>query len=596
MLADIAIENLGVIPAASAEFSSGLTVLTGETGAGKTMVVTGLRLLSGGRADASRVRTGSPQAVVEGRFITENVPCDIVERATGIVSNAGGTADENGEFLAVRSVNANGRSKAHLGGRAVPAATLSDFSDELLTIHGQNDQLRLLSPERQLDALDRFIPALGGLRKTYAEKYLSWKELSRDLKQRISSRRELAQEVDRLQFAINEIDEVSPEPGEDAELVAQIRRLQDVDTLREQAATALAAIDGAGSLSDTMGGASGFDEGQEAASDQLGQAESALSGSEDPKLKEIAELLSEITSQLGEVSAELGGFLTDLPADPHALDSMLTRQQQLKLLTRKYAGDIDGVIEWRRKAQIRLESIDISSEAIDKLKEKVKKSEATMMRAAKKLSTERIKAAKKLGATVTEEIQGLAMQKARFVVEISATDPGPSGIDAVEFQLAATALSQARPLASSASGGELSRVMLALEVILAAGTTGTTLVFDEVDAGVGGRAAVEIGRRLARLANDNQVIVVTHLPQVAAYADTHLHVAKDVGEGAVTSGVETLSHQRRVEELSRMLAGLDDTDTGRAHATELLERAQRECEDIRMESTPSPTSSLTVSA
>ncbi|NLZ56866.1 MAG: DNA repair protein RecN, partial [Corynebacterium sp.] len=421
-------------------------------------------------------------------------------------------------------------------------------------------------------------------RKSYAEKYATWKELSRDLKQRITSRRELAQEVDRLQFAINEIDEVNPEPGEDTELVAQIRRLQDVDTLREQAATALAAIDGAGSLSDSMGGASGFGDEQEAASDQLGQAESALSGSEDPKLKEIAELLSEITSQLGEVSAELGGFLTDLPADPHALDSMLTRQQQLKLLTRKYAGDIDGVIEWRRKAQIRLASIDISSEDVDKLKEKVKKSEATMMRAAKKLSTERIKAAKKLGTTVTEEIQGLAMQKARFVVDIRVTAPGPFGIDAVEFQLAANALAQARPLASSASGGELSRVMLALEVILAAGTTGTTLVFDEVDAGVGGRAAVEIGRRLARLANDNQVIVVTHLPQVAAYADTHLHVAKDVGEGAATSGVETLSHKRRVEELSRMLAGLDDTDTGRAHATELLERAQRECEDIRMDS------------
>lgn len=582
MLADIAIENLGVIPAASAEFSAGLTVLTGETGAGKTMVVTGLRLLSGGRADASRVRTGSPQAVVEGRFVTESVPLDIVERATGIVSNAGGAADENGEFLAVRSVSASGRSKAHLGGRAVPAATLAEFSDELLTIHGQNDQLRLLSPERQLDALDRFLPTLPTLRKAYAEKYATWKELSRDLKQRINSRRELAQEVDRLQFAINEIDEVTPEPGEDIVLLDQIRRLQDVDTLREQAITALAAIDGAGAISDAMGGASGFDDEQEAASDQLGQAESALGGSEDPKLKEISGMLSEITSLLGEVSAELGGFLSDLPADPHALDQMLTRQQQLKLLTRKYAGDINGVLEWRRKAQIRLDSIDISSEAINQLKEKVKKAEAAMIRSAKKLSTERGKAAKQLSTTVTEELQGLAMQKARFIAEITTTEPCPTGIDAVEFQLAANTLAQPRPLASSASGGELSRVMLALEVILAAGTTGTTLVFDEVDAGVGGRAAVEIGRRLARLANDNQVIVVTHLPQVAAYAETHLHVAKDVGEGAVTSGVETLSHERRIEELSRMLAGLDDTETGRAHATELLERAQRECEDIRM--------------
>ena len=321
------------------------------------MVVTGLRLLSGGRADASRVRTGSPQAVVEGRFVTQGVPCDIVERATGIVSNAGGAADENGEFLAVRSVGANGRSKAHLGGRSVPAATLSEFSDELLTIHGQNDQLRLLSPERQLDALDRFDPELAQLRKNYNAKYLTWKSLDKDLQKRLSSRRELAQEVDRLQFAINEIEEVSPQPGEDAELVEQIRRLQDVDTLREQAATALAAIDGVGSLSDAMGGSGGFDESQESASDQLGQAESALAGSDDSKLKDIAVQLAEITSQLSQVSMELGGFLSDLPADPQALDDMLTRQQQLKLLTRKYAADIDGVIEWQRKAQIRLDSM-----------------------------------------------------------------------------------------------------------------------------------------------------------------------------------------------------------------------------------------------
>lgn len=583
MLVDIAIENLGVIPAASAEFSSGLTVLTGETGAGKTMVVTGLRLLSGGRADASRVRTGSPQAVVEGRFVTQGVPCDIVERATGIVSNAGGAADENGEFLAVRSVGANGRSKAHLGGRSVPAATLSEFSDELLTIHGQNDQLRLLSPERQLDALDRFDPELAQLRKNYNAKYLTWKSLDKDLQKRLSSRRELAQEVDRLQFAINEIEEVSPQPGEDAELVEQIRRLQDVDTLREQAATALAAIDGVGSLSDAMGGSGGFDESQESASDQLGQAESALAGSDDSKLKDIAVQLAEITSQLSQVSMELGGFLSDLPADPQALDDMLTRQQQLKLLTRKYAADIDGVIEWQRKAQIRLDSIDISSEALDKLKENAKKAQASMMRAAKKLSAVRAKAATKLGTTVTEELQGLAMQKARFEVALTSIEACASGIDQVEFQLAANAFAQPRPLASSASGGELSRVMLALEVILAAGTTGTTLVFDEVDAGVGGRAAVEIGRRLARLATKNQVIVVTHLPQVAAYADTHLHVAKNVGEASVTSGVESLTFDRRVEELSRMLAGLDDTATGRAHATELLERAQREKEDINEE-------------
>ncbi|AGF72385.1 DNA repair protein RecN [Corynebacterium halotolerans] len=568
MLADIAIENLGVIPSATAELSDGLTVLTGETGAGKTMVVTGLRLLTGGRADASRVRTGAGQAVVEGRFVTDRLPGDAARRTADTVESAGGTADENGEFIASRTVNATGRSRAHLGGRSVPAATLAEFSRELLTIHGQNDQLRLLAPDQQLAALDRFDPAIAPLLEAYRTTWRQWRTLARDLKERTESRRELAQEVDRLQFALNEIDEASPEPGEDLELVNQIRRLQDVDTLREQASTALGAIDGP----EAFGGYSD----EEPASTLLGRAESALTGSEDPKLREAGEKLSEITTLLSEISVDLGAYLSDLPADPNLLEEYLQRQQQLKQLTRKYAPDIDGVLAWREKAQARLSRIDISSEALDELKKQVAAAEQTMTAAAKKLTTARTKAAKKLGKQVTTELRGLAMPKARIEVEVRAIAPGRDGADEVELLLAANSSAEARPLASSASGGELSRVMLALEVILSAGSEGATLVFDEVDAGVGGRAAVEIGRRLARLATRNQVIVVTHLPQVAAYADTHLHVAKNVGDDAVTSGVVTLTGDERVEELARMLAGLDDTDTGRAHAAELLERAHAE--------------------
>lgn len=569
MLAEITIENLGVIPKTSVELSSGLTVLTGETGAGKTMVVTGLRLLCGGRADASRVRTGAERAVVEGTFSTEALGPDLSARARETVDAAGGTADENGEYLASRQVSAAGRSRAHLGGRSVPAATLQEFTGELLTIHGQNDQLRLLSPDKQLAALDRFDATLIPLVEAYRGKFRSWRELSRDLKKRTDSRRELAQEADRLQFALNEIDQVDPEPGEDTTLIDQIRRLQDVDTLRDQASTALGAIDGPEALG-------GFDAEAAAAASLLGQAEAALSGSEDPKLKDLGLKLAEVTSVLGEVAAELGGYLSDLPSDPEQLDGLLQRQQQLKLLTRKYASEIDGVLEWRRKAAARLSRIDISSEAIDELKKQVAAAEKEMMTAARKLSRARQKAARKLGDLVTTELHGLAMPKTRLEVSVRTVAPGRDGIDEVELLLAANEHAVPRPLASSASGGELSRVMLALEVILAGGMTGATLVFDEVDAGVGGRAAVEIGRRLARLASGNQVIVVTHLPQVAAYADTHLHVAKNVGDAAVTSAVETLSEDRRVEELSRMLAGLDDTDTGRAHAAELLTRAQRE--------------------
>lgn len=573
MLADIAIENLGVIPSASAELADGLTVLTGETGAGKTMVVTGLRLLAGGRADASRVRTGAPQAVVEGRFLTAALPADIAQTTAELVDAAGGTADENGEFIASRTVNASGRSRAHLGGRSVPAATLAEFTAPLLTIHGQNDQLRLLAPDQQLAALDRFDPAIAPLLAAYREAWGTWRTLAKDLRQRTESRRELAQEIDRLQFALDEIDAVEPEPGEDADLLTRIRRLQDVDTLRDQAVTALGAIDGPESFG-------GYAE-DEPASTLLGRAESALVSSEDEALRGLGERLTEITTQLSEIAVELGSYLSDLPADPGQLEELLQRQQQLKLLTRKYAPDADGVLAWRDKARARLAKIDISSEALDELKKQVAAAEKTMRAAAKKLSKARTNAAAALGEAVTAELQGLAMAKARLVVDVRAVDPGRDGADEIELTLAPNASAEPRPLASSASGGELSRVMLALEVILSAGTEGATLVFDEVDAGVGGRAAVEIGRRLARLAARNQVIVVTHLPQVAAYADTHLHVAKNVGDEAVTSGVLTLSDDQRVEELARMLAGLDDTDTGRAHAAELLERARSDRAEFR---------------
>lgn len=569
MLTDISIENLGVIPSSSAELASGLTVLTGETGAGKTMVVTGLRLLAGGRADASRVRTGADKAFVEGRFATTS------ERVADIVREAGGSADENGEFIATRAVSANGRSKAYLGGRSVPAATLNEFASEIITVHGQNDQLRLLAPEQQLAALDRSDERIAPLLETYQQAFREWRQLAKDFKTRSESRRELAQEVDRLQFAINEIDSVGPESGEDVELQQTIKRLQDVDELRSAAATALGAIDGP----EAAGESAAYD--AESASELLGQAQSALSSSDDKQLESLGNRLADITSQLGDIAGELGQFLTSLPADSSQLETSLVRQQDLKSLTRKYAPSVDEVIAWRDAAEKRLASIDTSSEALEALKKQVMAAEKTMVDHGTALTQARKEAASALGAAVTTELQGLAMPKARIIVDVRTAKYSKHGADEVELLLAPNASSPGKPLASAASGGELSRVMLALEVILSANSSDTTLVFDEVDAGVGGRAAVEIGRRLARLATHNQVIVVTHLPQVAAYADTHLHVAKDVSDESVTSGVLTLSAEQRVEELARMLAGLDDTETGRAHAQELFDRAQKEVAGFR---------------
>mgnify|MGYP002711941872 FL=1 len=577
MLAEISISNLGVIRHASAELSPGLTVLTGETGAGKTMVVTGLRLLTGGRADASRVRSGADGAVVEGAFGTQELSEEARNAVSEIASGAGADADENGEYVVSRSVKATGRSSAHLGGRKVPAATLGDLAGHLLTIHGQNDQLRLMAPEQQLAALDRYDPAIRARLDAYRDAYTAWRAASKDLKDRTEKRLELAQEVDRLQFAIEEIDAVAPQAGEDDELVATINRLQDVDALREAAEIALVAIDGA----DAVGGVGGVGGEEEPASDLVGRAQAALEGASDQELRDLGARLGDVAGVLSDVSAELGSYMGSLPSDPEELERLLQRQQEIKALTRKYAPDAAGVVAWREKAGARLARIDTSEGAVEKLKAKVAELERGMKQRAGALTKARVKAAAELGAAVTEELHGLAMPKAQLTVEVAEAPYGRDGADAVEILLAPNASLDPKPLATSASGGELSRVMLALEVILSESSSGATLVFDEVDAGVGGRAAVEIGRRLARLARGNQVIVVTHLPQVAAYADTHLHVSKDVGDEAVTSGVAVLDNEARIEELARMMAGMDDSDTGRAHAAELFARAQSEVEQLR---------------
>ncbi|MEV0108028.1 DNA repair protein RecN [Nocardia sp. NPDC050799] len=585
MLTEIRIDGLGVISTATAQFHEGLTVLTGETGAGKTMVVTSLHLLSGARADAGRVRLGANRAVVEGRFTLDEVNESARAEAERVLESAAAVADDDGTVIAIRTVGSDGRSRAHLGGRGVPASVLADFTAPMLTVHGQNDQLRLQRPEQQLHALDQFADAtVGPLLRDYIEYRRAWLDARTTLLERTARGREMAAEAERLTQSLAEIDAVAPEPGEDERLVAEIRRLSDLDSLREAAATAHEALAGP---ADNPGEGVG-------ALDALGVARSRVEGAEDPALAALSPRLAEAIAVVVDLTTELSGYLSGLPSDPGALESMLSRQAELKSLTRKYAPDIDGVIAWADEARTRLDSLDVSEETLAALTVEVEAGAERVRSAAVKLSQARTAAAGDLAAAVTEELSGLAMGKARLEVEVrplpaGAQDSapllidgaelhaGPAGVDEVEFRLAAHSGAQSLPLSKSASGGELSRVMLALEVVLAGAEHGATMVFDEVDAGVGGRAAVEIGRRLARLARTHQVIVVTHLAQVAAFADTHLVVNKsDDGEGAVNSGVRALTQDERIVELARMLAGLDDTETGRAHAWELLNTARAE--------------------
>ncbi|MBY6410276.1 DNA repair protein RecN [Rhodococcus sp. BP-252] len=586
MLEEIRIDSLGVISSASAQFHEGLTVLTGETGAGKTMVVTSLHLLSGARADAGRVRLGADRAVVEGRFSTETASAQVVDEVEQVLESAGAQRDEDDSIIALRTVNADGRSRAHLGGRSVPASVLSGFTDSLLTVHGQNDQLRLLRPDRQLGALDRFAgDAVSGPLKKYRSARSAWLAARTELLDRTERSRELAQEADRLQFGLQEIDAVAPEPGEDVTVANDVRRLGDLDSLRESAEYASAALSG----DDAGEGLSVLH--------LLGEARSRLESADDAVLTELVPRLNEALAVVTDVGADITSYLADLPSDPSALETLLNRQAELKGLTRKYAADVDGVIAWADDARERLGKIDVSADALAELSARVDETAAEVAATASKLSAARAKAAAKLAKAVSTELAGLAMGKAKLQLDLRTMPAGPndsapltvdgtelhagqSGVDEVEFKLSAHDGAQALPISKSASGGELSRVMLALEVVLAGSDKGATMVFDEVDAGVGGRAAVEVGRRLARLARTHQVIVVTHLPQVAAFADTHLVVNKaDAKKGAANSGVKSLSSSERVVELARMLAGLDDTETGRAHAEELLATARADREN-----------------
>jgi DNA repair protein RecN (Recombination protein N) len=588
VLSEIRIESLGAISVATAEFDSGLTVLTGETGTGKTMVVTGLHLLGGARADASRVRSGAERAVVEGRFSTADLDDKAAALLDELLDGSGAERDEDGSIIALRSVSREGPSRAYLGGRSVPAKSLSGFTAELLTLHGQNDQLRLMRPDEQRGALDQFAGVHARLEK-YRKLRDAWQTARRDFVDRTNRARELAQEADRLKFALNEIDTVDPAPGEDESLVGDIRRLSELDALREAASAARIALAGAGDEATADPTAQST-----SVADNLARAKAVLESTDDSTLRALAAQLEEAVSVVGDVSGELGGYLGDLPSDASTLDSKLARQAELRTLTRKYAADIDGVLRWAREARDRLAQLDVSEEALAGLQRQVDELEVELSSAAAELSKVRTQAAKRLAKDVTAELSGLAMADAEFTITVStmpatADDPaaltlasgtrahaGGDGVDLVEFGFAAHRGMTVLPLAKSASGGELSRVMLALEVVLAASTTGTTMVFDEVDAGVGGRAAVQIGRRLARLARDRQVIVVTHLPQVAAYADIHLMVDTNGKNGA--SGVRRLDGDDRVAELARMLAGLGDSDTARAHARELLDAA--DCDRI----------------
>ena len=571
MIETISIENLGVIAQAELPLGPGLTALTGETGAGKTMVLTSLKLLLGSKADPAIVRAGTQRCVVEGAFaLEEDAKCIQIAQEAGCEI-------EDDLLLASRVVPATGRSRAHLGGRAVPASVLGQVGSRLVSIHGQADQLRLRTAAAQRRALD----AVGGseheqLCRQYSSCYRAWNQACQDLETWREQALAREGEIAGLRHALEQLEALDPKPGEDQALAEEASRLENLDLLRSGAAEAANAISG-DELNDDVANVIAL----------VSVARRSLENAadHDSRLAALMPRLNEVAALTSDLAMELTDYLADLDADPDRLAWVHERREQLRRGCLEIGGlgqvfaNVDELLAFGQHSAARLAQLDGPLDREAELAAEVERTGKELKTVAKRLSQARTKLAKLLSQQVSAELEGLMMRGAKLQVRLDPLEqPGPTGMEEVELLLRAHPGAAALPLEKGASGGELSRIMLALEVVLAqhTATKRHTFVFDEIDAGVGGRAAVEIGRRLAALARHHQVIVVTHLAQVAAWAQTQLVVVKQVGQAsneATTTAVETVSGPERVRELARMLSGQSDSQTALRHAEELLEQA-----------------------
>ncbi|QYH36407.1 DNA repair protein RecN [Salinibacterium sp. M195] len=560
MIEEIVIRDLGVIASARLPLGPGFTALTGETGAGKTMVVTALGLLLGERADAAAIRADRDQASVEGRWAIDPESA-VAER----VRDAGGDLDD-GELLLVRTVSREGRSRAVVGGRSAPVGVLTELGDQLVVVHGQSDQIRLKSATAQRNALDRFAGAeLATVLEQYHTVFRRWQSAQGELDVLVAEGDLRSQEADELRVAIDEIEAADVRRGEDVELTERADRLANLEGLRLAAEGAHAALsaDAADDSSDVIA--------------QLASAHRGLErvAEHDGKLASIAEALAAASITLGEIATDLSGYLASLDADgSRELEQVEERRSQLAALVRKHGHSLDDVVDVLDTGSQRLLELDNDSTRIDGLQEQVEADQSELIALADQVSAVRSRNAERLSAEVTSELAQLAMANAEIVVTVEdRSDYSFSGKDEVAILLRPHPGAPPRPLGKGASGGELSRVMLAIEVVIGGNDPVPTFIFDEVDAGVGGAAAIEIGKRLAQLSRTAQVIVVTHLAQVAAFADNHLSVIKGDDGSVTASSVHKLEGEARIAEMARLLSGLPDSESGLAHALELIQTA-----------------------
>ena len=555
MIRSVRIRGLGVIDETVLEPSSALTAVTGETGAGKTMVVTGIGLLLGDKADTGLVRHGCDRAVVEAVLDTPDA---------GRVSELGGTV-EDGEVICARHITSR-RSRALLGGAQVTASQLAHIVGDQVTIHGQSEQVRLVDAARQLDVVDRAAgDELAGHLSRHAQLWSEFRAASQRLQRLNEDRAGAEMEREVLTRRVGEVDAVDPKPHEDDDLIAEIAGLQAAQSIRESLNKADVLLNGVETSTGPQPGALAL----------LEQAVHELDGTgdADPHAAELAERARQMSYDLTDLAASVAGHAARAEADPQRLEELGGRLAAIQRLLRARTTTLDDLLESTAADRHRLAELDPGATDLDSLGQQVEQLRSELRRSADHMSAVRRRTAVRLAAEVRPELAALAMPHARLEFRVEPAPMGPRGADSVTIMLAANPGSDLAPLAKAASGGELSRVRLALEVVVAQPQVPQTFVFDEIDSGVGGAVGIEIGRRLRQLARRHQVIVVTHLAQVAAFADTHVVITK-ASDGAVTSsGLREVTGSEREIELSRMMSGMVDSESGLEHAHDLLREA-----------------------
>lgn len=560
MLQELAIHDFAIIEQLSVDFSTGMTVLTGETGAGKSIIIDAVGILVGGRGSADFIRTGTKKATVEGMF---SIPAGALTQ--NLLQHYGvGSDDDQDTVVLQRELFTSGRNVCRINGHLVNTSTLKAVGETLVDIHGQNEHQELMHPEKHLSLLDQYAAdQIKPLLAAYQQRYADWKDLAGRVKERVANEREWAQRLDMLQYQAKEINDAHLQPTEEDDLTSERDRLNHFQQIQDALQTGYGVLNG--------------DDDEAGVIDRLAEAMAALQNIAhlDADYENMAECIGNAYYALQDVGSDLSHQMDGLEYDPARLEQVEDRLATITQLEHKYGATVPDVIAFGQKVNDELDEMNDTQGSSDELKVKLAKAQTEALAAAKKLSATRVAAAKQLSKDIHQQLADLYMAKAVFDVHFTVHEDqlGPTGIDSVEFYIQTNPGEKLRPLARTASGGELSRIMLALKTIFSQADGVTSIIFDEVDTGVSGRVAQAIAEKISRISRHSQVLCITHLPQVAAMADHQVHIAKTVKSGRTMTRLTPLTGTGRVEELARMLAGTTITKLTKEHAQELLRLA-----------------------